>query len=235
MGVRSFYRTITLWLALVSACYGQNWHPMTEVKQQATNFLSTSIQQRFPDYKTTVSVNSIDQRLRLSKCDNPLTYTLHEQSLRASNVTVKAQCMGVRPWSFYLTAKVTHEGTVLVANRDLARHETLSSVDVRLETRKISSMSGNNLSQITSALGLQTKKALRAGEIIRSTSLTAAQVVSKGDHVTITAISQGISVAAAGTAMNHGKVGEQIRVQNDRTERIIKAKVVAAGQVEIHL
>lgn len=208
---------------------------MTEVQQQATNFLSTAMQQRFPDYKTTISVNSIDQRLRLPQCDNSLTYALHEQSLRASNVTVKAQCSGLKPWSFYLTAKVTHNGTVLVANRDLARHETLSSDDVRLETRKISNVNGNNLSQIASALGLQTKKALRAGDIIKSTNLTAAQVIAKGDRVTITATSQGISVAATGTAITHGKVGEQIRVQNDRTERIIKAKVVAAGQVEIHL
>ncbi len=235
MGVRSFYRTITLWLALVSSCYGQNWHSMEDVKVQATNFLNSSIQQRFPDYKTTVSVNSIDQQLRLSKCDNPLTYALHERSLRASNVTVKAQCTGLKPWSFYLTAKVTHEGTVLVANRDLARHDIITNADVRLDTRKIAGMTGNNLSQVASALGQQTKKAVRAGEIIRSSNLTAAEVVSKGDHVTITATSQGISVAAAGTAMTNGKVGEQIRVQNDRTERIVKARVVAAGQVEIHL
>ncbi len=208
---------------------------MEEVKVQAAAFLNNSIQQRFQDYKTTVSVNSIDQQLRLSKCDNPLTYALHEQSLRASNVTVKAQCTGSKPWSFYLTAKVSLEGTVLVANRDLARHETISNADVRLEMRKVSSMSGNTLSQVTSALGLQTKRAVRAGEVLRSSNLTAAKVVSKGDQVTITATSQGISVAAAGTAMANGKVGEQIRVQNDRTERIVKARVVAAGQVEIHL
>jgi flagellar basal body P-ring formation protein FlgA len=234
MGLRSFYRTIALWLSLTSLCYGQ-WQPITAVKTGAQFYLTETLKANYPHYKSTVTVNNIDSRLKLLACDKPLTYQLHDKSLRASNVTIKAQCLGQVQWSFYLTARVALEGEVLVASRDLARHETLNESDVRLEFRTINTASHSTLTTIKSAIGQQTKKPIRANELIKSSNLTAPQVIQRGDLVTITALSNGISVATAGTAMANGKVGEQIRVQNNRTDRVIKARVSAAGQVQISL
>jgi len=234
MGLRSFYRTIALWLALTSLCYGQ-WQPIPEVKTGAQFYLNKTLNAKYPHYKSTVSVNQIDPRLKLPACDKALTYQLHDKSLRASNVTIKAQCQGQVQWSFYLTAKVSLEGKVLVASRDLARHETLKASDLQLEFRTINTAAYGSLTAMDSALGKQTKKPIRANELIKSSSLTAPRVIRKGDLVTVTALTGGISVATAGTAMANGKVGEQIRVQNNRTDRVIKARITAAGQVQISL
>ncbi|MGH1371949.1 MAG: flagellar basal body P-ring formation chaperone FlgA [Cellvibrionaceae bacterium] len=235
MGLRSFSRIISLWICLTGLSYGQSWQPLSSIELDAKNYLEQQLSNRYPSQKISVSINAIDPRLKLTLCDKALTYHLHEKSLRASNVTLKSQCRGEKPWSFYLTAKVTRKGKVVVANRDLARFETLNESDVRVDYRAISSANGNTLSSTRSVVGLQTKKAIRAGDLISSSHLTPPQVVIKGDQVTVTAFSQGISVATAGTAMSNGKVGEQIRVQNNNTDRIIKARVTGAGQVQVVL
>ncbi len=235
MGLRSFSRIITLWLCLTGVSYGQSWHPLASVTTDAENYLQQQLRARYPEQKINVAVNAIDPRLKLPLCDKALTYQLHDQSLRASNVTLKSQCSGQKPWSFYLTAKVTRKAKVVIAGRDLARFEILAESDVRLDYRIIRSANGNHLSSTHSVAGLQTKKAIRAGDLITSSQLTPPQVILKGDQVTVTAFSNGISVATAGTAMSNGKVGEQIRVQNNHTDRIIKARITSAGQVQVAL
>ncbi len=235
MGLRSFSHIITLWILLIGVSYGQSWQPLAPVKSDAESYLQKQLDNRYPEQKIDVLVSPIDPRLKLPLCDKALTYQLHKQSLGASNVTLKTQCRGQHPWSFYLTAKVTRKGKVVVANRDLGRAEKLTESDVRLEYRAIRSATGATLSSTHSAVGLETKKAIRSGDLITHSSLTPPRVVNKGDQVTVTALSRGISVATAGTAMSNGKVGEQINVQNNRTDRIIKARVTGAGQVQVLL
>ena len=239
MGLRSFSRYIPLCIPLalgVSApSYGQPWQSLAMVEQEAKSFLKGTLGTKLPNYESHVTINKIDKRLRLPQCDKPLTYRLHDKSLRASNVTLRALCEGQITWSFYLTAKVVYEGPVLVAAMDIARYKTLTETDIRIEKRRITNISGNHLSGKQLALGQQTTRALRAGDTIKASNLTAPQVIAKGDHVTVTAISDGISVSTAGTAMGKGRVGEQIRVQNNKTERVIKARVTGAGQVQVSL
>lgn len=235
MGLRSFSRIIALWVCLTGLSHGQSWQPLDTIKTDAQSYLTQQLAARYPEQKISVAVNPIDTRLKLALCDKALTYQLHDQSLRASNVTLKSQCSGQKPWSFYLTAKVIREGKVVVANRDIGRFETLNESDVRLEFRAIQNARNNSLSSTRSIVGLQTKKAIRSGDLITSSSLTPPQVIVKGDQVTVTALSNGISVATAGTAMSSGKVGEQIRVQNNHTDRMIKARVIGAGQVQVVL
>lgn len=239
MGLRSFYRLIPLWIPLALAVsgpsYGQVWQSLSMVEQEAESFLKATLGTKMPNYESHVTVNKIDNRLRLPQCDKPLTYRLHDKSLRASNVTLRALCEGQITWSFYLTAKVAYEGPVLVAAMDIARYQTLSETDVKIENRRITNISGNHLSGKHLAVGQQTTRALRAGDTIKASNLSAPQVIAKGDHVTVTAVSDGISVSTAGTAMGNGRVGEQIRVQNNKTERVIKARVTAAGQVQVRL
>ena len=57
----------------------------------------------------------------------------------------------------------------------------------------------------------------------------------KGDHVIISARSGTLSVKMPGEALSDGGLSEQIRVKNLNSNRIIKARVTAPGQVEVAL
>jgi len=82
-------------------------------------------------------------------------------------------------------------------------------------------------------MGKQSKKALAGNTVINSHHILPPLLVRKGDHVMIEARKGAMSVKMPGEALNDGREGRQIRVKNSRSQRIIKARVVAAGIVRV--
>ena len=70
-------------------------------------------------------------------------------------------------------------------------------------------------------------------QVITLVHLEQAEVISKGDQVVITARSGTLSVRMPGEALSNGRMAEQIRVKNLNSRRVIKAQVIAPGQVEV--
>jgi flagella basal body P-ring formation protein FlgA len=62
-----------------------------------------------------------------------------------------------------------------------------------------------------------------------------AEAIRKGDQVVITARSGTVSVRMPGEALSDGVIGKQISVRNQRSNRVIRARVVGPGQVEVAL
>ena len=57
----------------------------------------------------------------------------------------------------------------------------------------------------------------------------------KGDQVVIRAKTNAINVFMPGEALSDGVPGEQIRVRNLRSQRIVRARVVEPGTAEVSL
>lgn len=224
---------LSLWIAFATASQASQWQEMSDIPAAAKQYLSQVLQDGFPHDQITVDVSSIDTRLRLKACDKPLTYDLHGRQLSASNVTLRVQCPGSSTWSFYLTAQVDRLRHILVATRNIGRGESLSEDDVSLELRSVSSLGNGTISDPARISGKVAKRPINLGDSIRTSSVTAPEVIQRGDTVNVTAVSGGIAVSTSGIAMNDGKVGQQIRVQNLKSERIIKARVTAKGQVQV--
>lgn len=72
-------------------------------------------------------------------------------------------------------------------------------------------------------------------QVITLVHLEQAEVVRKGDQVVITARSGTLSVRMPGEALSNGGLNEQIRVKNLNSQRVIKAQVMAPGQVEVSM
>ncbi|MCY1454933.1 flagella basal body P-ring formation protein FlgA [compost metagenome] len=60
-------------------------------------------------------------------------------------------------------------------------------------------------------------------------------MVSKGDQVVISAMSPAINVRMPGEALSNGAPGEQIRVRNLSSGRVVKARVKGPGQVQVDM
>lgn len=236
MSLRSFSHIISLLVVVSIACEAQQRQDLAIISSGAHEFLVQALSSNNPSGRFNVKLNALDQRLQLSHCDNPLTYELQNRRAHASNVTLKVRCLSpATPWSFYMTAKVEHIRSVLVASRTIIKGAAITADDFTSVDRVANGRSANVLTQPHQAIGKQAKRPIGQGESLTSSSLMAAMVIHKGDQVVVTAAAGGISVTTAGTAMTNGKVGQQIRVQNGKTDRIIKAQVVAAGYVEVSL
>src|SRR5471030_1787627 len=124
---------------------------------------------------------------------------------------------------------------VVVVTRPLKRTGIIGFEDVALRERDISLINQGYLTSLDQALGQKLTRPMVTDQVITLVHLEQAEVVRKGDQVVISASSGGLNVKMPGEALSNGGMSEQIRVKNLNSNRVIKARVTAPGQVEVAL
>ncbi|MDB5982947.1 MAG: flgA, partial [Pseudomonas sp.] len=201
-------------------------------------FLEFSVEDYLATTKTEgryqIQVNTLDPRLTLTQCDKELTASL-ETPQPIGRVTVKVRCEGTLPWTVYVPAQVHLFRQVVVVNRPIKRESIITDDDVIMTERDISQMPQGYMTSLDQAVGQKATRQMLNGQILTPLQLEQAEVVRKGDQVIITAKSGTLQVRMPGEALSNGGMGEQIRVKNLNSQRVIKARVMAPGQVEVSL
>lgn len=183
-------------------------------------------------HKVEVTVNRLDPRLTLAECDAALEFSLNDTARGGGNVSVHSRCLGPQPWSIYVPAQVDLYRPVAVAGHNLARGATVTKTDLAMVLKNTSRLRQGFVDAPEQVLGMELRRSLKQGEPFRSAVLVKPLAVKRGEEVRLEAQAGGISVSTRGTAMSSGRVGEQIRVKNNRSQRIVTGQVVAPGQVE---
>ena len=83
--------------------------------------------------------------------------------------------------------------------------------------------------------GMIAKRNIKAGTPLTPVMLTPPRLIEKGDSVLIQASNDRITVKMPGLAMSNGRQGQQIMVKNVQSNRVVRAKVVAVGIVNVPL
>lgn len=182
-----------------------------------------------------IQVNQLDPRLRMPMCDRELTASLESPAQPIGRVTVKVRCDGASPWTVFVPAQVKLFREVVVVTRPLKRTGIIGYDDVAMRERDISMITQSYLTSLDQALGQKLTRPMVADQVITLVHLEQAEVVRKGDQVVISASSGGLNVKMPGEALSNGGMSEQIRVKNLNSNRVIKARVTAPGQVEVAL
>jgi len=180
-----------------------------------------------------IQVNRLDPRLRLPLCDQELNARLESPAQPIGRVTVKVSCDGSSPWSVFIPAQVKVFRDVVVVKRPLTRGSIIGDADVALAERDTGTLGQAFLVTTEQAVGSKLTRPVVADQAILLTSLEKADVIAKGDHVVIKAQSGAINVNMPGEALSAGAPGEQIRVRNLQSQRVIKARVTGPGVVEV--
>ncbi|AZF12178.1 Flagellar basal-body P-ring formation protein FlgA [Pseudomonas sp. R2-37-08W] len=182
-----------------------------------------------------IQVNPLDPRLRLPMCDKELTATLESPAQPIGRVTVKVRCESASPWTVFVPAQVKLFRDVVVVARPLKRTGIIGYDDVVLRERDISLINQGYLTSLDQAIGQRLTRPMVTDQVITLVHLEQAEVIRKGDQVVISASSGGLNVRMPGEALSNGGMSEQIRVKNLNSNRVIKARVTAPGQVEVAL
>ncbi len=180
-----------------------------------------------------IQINRLDPRLRLAACDRELTVALESPAQPIGRVTVSVRCEGSTPWSIYVPAQVRLFREVIVVARPLRRGAVVTSDDYNLVEREVGLLNQGYLTDPAQAEGFKLTRAVVADLVLAPVHLETAEVIRKGDQVVITARSSSISVRMPGEALSDGSPGQQIRVRNLQSKRVVKARVVGPGQVEV--
>ncbi len=184
-------------------------------------------------YRSTFDIGNIDPRLNLSACKKPIEFQLQGNPLTRQNNTLKLECNDQKHWSIFVGVSISTFKKVWVASQTLPRNHHISQGDLELREIQTNQSKRDYFIQKNNLVGMKLRRALKAGDIIYPGVLSPPKVVERGDTVVISAISPTISVEMLGTALNDGKLGQQISVKNKKSNRIIRATVVSKGKVSV--
>ncbi|MFY1667382.1 flagellar basal body P-ring formation chaperone FlgA [Pseudomonas sp. Pseu.R1] len=180
-----------------------------------------------------IEVKQLDPRLRMPHCDKDLTATLESPAQPIGRVTVKLRCEGSSPWTVFVPAQVHLFRNVVTVVRPMKRDAIVTEGDVALRERDVSLLGQGFLDSLDQAVGQKLVRPTVIDQILTPVHLEQPQMVRKGDQVVISARSGSMSVRMPGEALSDGGFNEQIRVKNLNSKRVIKANIVAPGQVEV--
>lgn len=178
-------------------------------------------------------IGRLDPRLRLPSCSIPLQASLESPAQPIGRVTIRVRCDSDAPWTIFVPGHVNLYREIAVAVRSLQRSSIIQATDVQLAERDVSSLRQGYILDLDNVIGYQLLRPVQPDSVISTQHIKAAAAISKGDEVVISASAGAMSVRMPGTALEDGAMGQQIRVRNNRSKRVVHARVVAPGRVEV--
>lgn len=134
---------------------------------------------------------------------------------------------------FLATALVDDWREVPVLNKALERGMLISPEDIELVRVNRREQYYNIAETKDEILGKAVKNRINAGEPLRRNFVDMPPVIPIGKKISMIYRSGPLSATATGMAMDNGLNGEIIRIKNDNSRKIVKAKVINPEQVEV--
>lgn len=187
------------------------------------------------DARYEIRINPLDPRLRLAACDSDLEQRLESPEQPVGRVTVRVSCEGSTPWTVFVPAQVRIYRPVVVLKTPLKRDSLVKESDIAMIEQDVGLLTHGYLTDANQAIGRKLTRPARADQILTPSQLELADSIKRGDQVVIAAKGSGISVRMQGEALSAGSNGQQISVRNLSSQRVVKARVVGPGQVEVEL
>ena len=125
------------------------------------------------------------------------------------------------------------EVDVAVLKSDVARGAVIAEEDLDYKPIPLSRANASVVRAITDVAGKEARRALKAGELIRSSDLKRPTMVAKGSTVTMLFEAPGMRLTALGRALVEGAEGDTITILNPTSFRKVEAVVIKAGTVRV--
>jgi flagella basal body P-ring formation protein FlgA len=206
--------------------------PLAAVRGAAAGLIRGEL--RGASYDVHVAAAELDPRLHLARCAGTLAASLPAGSQLGAHVAVRVSCTAPgSPWAVYVPVNIESDVSVLVLKQSALRGARLTATQVSVETRRVPGLAVGYVTDVTT-LGRHTLvRSLPAGTALTADALLADLLVRQGQEVTLIASAPGFSVRATGKALQDGREGARVRVQNLATLKIVEGVVDANGVIEI--
>ncbi len=220
-------------IGLVSVIFSNNMSfaadiDLETIRHSAEAFVQTQIT---PPKEGELSIEAaqLDSRLRFSHCSEPLETSLPGKQEINNNATVLVRC-NHENWQVYVPVRVQLLLPRIVASVPLGRGMVLSPSNLTVALIESRFQRGAIYQSPQALFGAKVKRNVKIGEAVQANDIC---MVCRNDKVVISAGQPGLKIITQGTALSDGTLGEQIRVKNNRSNKIISAQVSAVGEVDV--
>lgn len=227
------YSALLLLVTLFAGSAYANVQSLESIQAAAVEF----VRERIPENaaKHYISASSLDPRLRLHACEEPLdTFSSSARNIGA-RTTVGVRCPAESSWTLYVPVTLEVEVPVLVLRRALARRARITVADVEPQVRRVPGSATNFIDDISRLQGHSLKRALPAGTALTVEMLKPDILVKRGQQVTLIAEAGGVEIRARGEALSDGSAHERVRVQNVTSLKVVEGVVESDSVVRVGL
>lgn len=208
------------------------WHPHENIRMTAEHFAAERAGTRDDD-GVSARAGRLDARLRLRNCQEPLEAFLPPGRELRSSTTIGVRCPGPVQWQVFVPVHMEVSRPVVVLTNSVRRGQALEAEDLELRERDTASLHRGYLESIDEALGMQLRRNLTPGTVLRPGHLDMQRLIERGQNVTLRANNSSVQVSMGGKALENGGPGERIAVENRSSGRELEGVVVDGHTVEI--
>ena len=191
-----------------------------------------------------VQMVPLDARVQVQSCARPLNI----DSPFSSPETVRVRCP--EPvWQLYIRVQLPSADArgmalaspaggeqrrpVLVTVTPLSRGMSVQAADVRLQSMAVPAGAAPVLDNPAEALHAEVLRDMPAGTVLRRSDLRPAMLVKRGQLVQLSiGQNQGFSVSVRVEALQDGRMGEQVKLKNPESGRVLTGVVKGPNLVE---
>ena len=186
------------------------------------------------DYQQKIVTWLPNKNKPLPRCQQPVSFK-RSNPVRPllGRVNYLISCAQPR-WNIRAHAKIKVWLAVLHAKQDIPPGQSVTLNNSFFKSVELSRLTRGFISQFEPKNGQPTiaQRRIRAGKTITRHQLTAPYLIKLGEQVIIRAAATNFVATMQGKALQNGKLGARIMVENSSSKKRFQAKVVARGTVE---
>jgi flagella basal body P-ring formation protein FlgA len=176
-----------------------------------------------------VDIGTIDSRLHLPACSN-IQVDLPPNN--SALITAKVSCPEPN-WTLYVPIHLHDWVDAVVAGANLAANTPLTPAVLTRGRADAFAGSGGLITDLHQAEGKILRVGVVAGTPILTPQLDLPISVHRGQRVMLTLTDSEMTIKTTATAMDDGRVGDTITVENTDSQKTLRATVARDGGVEI--
>ena len=220
----------TLWLTTAWAAVPPI-QPLASIRAAATDFVRAEMPSGEKDIVVTAS--RLDPRLRFARCAGPLEASLLSGTRLQAQASIAVGCHQGANWTVYVPVTVASRIHVWALRSPQAQGARLRADDVVAETHLVSGLAVGYVTDLAQLPRSTLRHPLPAGAVLMAQDLLPDFLVHQGEQVTLVATADGFQVRAAGVALQDGRYGALIRVQNMSSSRVVQGVVATDRVVDV--
>jgi flagellar basal body P-ring formation protein FlgA len=214
-----------------AAAAGAAIQPLASIRSAAQAFVRSQMPPGQSDIVITAA--RLDPRLRLARCGGPLQASLLSGARLQAQVSVAVGCRQGVDWTIYVPVSVQSRIRVWALRAPEIQGARLTAADVAPETRLVGGLVVGYVTDPAQLAHGTLRHSLPAGAVLTSEDLLPDFMVRQGEQVTLVAALDGIEVRAAGLALQNGRYGALIQVQNASSSKVVQGVVESDRVVDV--
>lgn len=217
--------------AKAAVAAGAGIQPLESIRSAAQAFVRSQMPAGESDIVVTAA--GLDPRLRLARCGGRLDTSFLSGVRMQAQVSVAVGCHRGAHWTIYVPVTVQSRIRVWELRTPEVQGARIGSGDVAPEMRLVGGLAVGYLTDPAQLAHATLRHSLPAGAVLTSDDLLPDFMVRQGEQVTMVAAIDGIEVRAPGLALQNGRQGALIRVQNASSSKVVQGIVESERIVDV--